>query len=151
MKSNGEFVGISGEEIEAVLERHVRQYLVGNLKRPQELAFVSDDRLEIGITSYREPTAEAPHWHSLQREYQYVVCGTTRYREVIGGAEHVYKAGDFYAILPEICYTQDSVPGTTILFIKHPSIDDKVSCRHCDRENCPGRGEPFAGPKNPKT
>jgi quercetin dioxygenase-like cupin family protein len=149
MKSDGEFVDISAEQIHDVLERHVRQYLAGNLSRPQELPFVRDNRLEIGITRYAERNTEAPHWHSLQREYQYVLSGTTRYHEVIGGAEHVYRAGDFYAILPEICYTQDSIPGTSILFVKHPAIDDKVTCRHCNRENCPGRTESFVAPKVP--
>ena len=149
MKGDGEFAGILAGEIQAAIERHVRQYLAGNLSRPQELPFVPDKHLEIGITSYINRTAEAPHWHSLQREYQYVLSGKTHYQEVVGGVEHAYQAGDFYAILPQICYTQDSTPGTTILFIKHPAIDDKVVCRHCDRANCPGRREPFLEPKVP--
>jgi 8-oxo-dGTP diphosphatase len=147
MKADGEFVGIAGEQIRASLDRNVRQYLAGNLARPQELPFVRDTSIEIGITSYTESTAEPPHWHPSQREYQYVLSGRTSYREVIGDAEHIYQTGDFYAIVPEICYTQDSMPGTTILFIKHPATDDKVTCRHCERENCPGRIEPFLKPK----
>jgi uncharacterized cupin superfamily protein len=149
MKGNGEFLGVTAEQIQAVLELHTRQYLVGNLGRPQELPHVPDEHVEIGITHYVEATPEAPHWHPLQREYQYVLSGLTRYREVERGTEHIYRAGDFYAILPEVCYTQDSEPGTRILFVKHPAINDKVTCRSCDRANCTARVEQFVQP-NPR-
>ncbi len=143
MRHNGGFTSVNGTDLEAVLRHYGRQYLVGNLKRPQQLPFVRDDAVEIGITYYDKNTEEPAHWHPFQREYQYVLMGSTVYRDSITGHEYRYQAGDFYAILPEICYSQESTAETTILFIKHPAVDDKMVCRNCLRENCPSRLEAF--------
>jgi hypothetical protein len=48
------------------------------------------------------------------------------YANVITGEKYEYKEVDFYAIYPEICYDQVSDAGTKILFIKTPSVNDKV-------------------------
>ncbi|MDQ3704610.1 MAG: cupin domain-containing protein [Chloroflexota bacterium] len=147
MKHNGEFMAVHAADLEAVLRQYGRQYLAGDLKRPQQLPYVKDTAIEIGITHYEGDTTERPHWHPLQREYQYVLAGSTVYVDSITGQEHTYQTGDFYAILPEICYGQHSSAGTTILFIKHPAIDDKMVCKNCLRENCPSRLEPFSTKK----
>lgn len=147
MNNDGRFIGTPGHDIAEVVRRLGRQYLAGNLQRPQELPFVKDVQVEIGITHYEGTANELPHWHTRQREYQYMLAGSTRYRNVITGETYEYRAGDFYAILPEVCYSQESQPGTTILFIKHPAINDKIVCRNCRRENCPARLEPFSQEK----
>ncbi len=41
---------ISGESIQASLSSSNRQYLVGNLSIPQELDYLRDDNVEVGIT-----------------------------------------------------------------------------------------------------
>jgi quercetin dioxygenase-like cupin family protein len=144
MKGDGKFVVVLGQRIGEVLEHSLRQYLAGNLKKPQELQHIADDRIEIGLTRYDAATVELPHWHLTQREYQYMISGRTVYQEVLTGRIHEYRRGDFFGILPEICYTQDSDPDTTILFIKHPAVDDKIVCRHCRQTDCPARIEPFS-------
>ncbi len=147
MKANGSFILIDSSKISQILAIQNRQYLTGTLKKPQELPYVSDDKVEIGISNYATHTTEAPHWHTVQREYQYMLAGRTRYQEVISGRQHEFKIGDFYAILPQVCFTQESDPGTTILFIKHPSIDDKMTCSCCRYKACLGRRESFVSDK----
>lgn len=128
MKNNGKFVKISHKEIDEALQTTTRQYFVGNLKLPQQINHIHDLDIEIGISSYTEDNAEEPaHWHPIQKEFQYVLSGRTIYTNVVTGETHEYKAGDFYAIFPEICYKQNSDKGTKILFIKIPSINDKVN------------------------
>ncbi|SHF25036.1 hypothetical protein SAMN05444392_1121, partial [Seinonella peptonophila] len=58
---------------------------------------------------------------------QYVLNGRTVYTNVVTGEKFEYNQGDFYAIYPKIAYEQISDQGTRILFIKIPSINDKVN------------------------
>ncbi len=44
---NKNFQSIASTDLEPVLSAVFRQYLAGNLSRPQELPFVQDDQLEI--------------------------------------------------------------------------------------------------------
>jgi 8-oxo-dGTP diphosphatase len=115
-----------GAEIEAVLSATSRQYLVGDLKRPQELEFQADSRLEIGITAYALPASEDPHGHTAATEFQYVLSGMTEYLDIDTGEEHAFRTGDFYSIEYPTRYAQRSKAGTRILFVKVPSLDDKV-------------------------
>lgn len=121
-----EIFTIRNKEITKVFEETTRQYLVGNLGRPQELNHFQDDKLEIGITSYKEPNCEAPHYHTQAYEYQYIISGETEYIDIESGKEYSFYAGDFYVTPPGIKYAQRSKPGTTIFFIKSPPGDDKV-------------------------
>jgi hypothetical protein len=139
------FQSIASTDLEPVLSAIFRQYLAGNLSRPQELPFVQDDQLEIGITHYESETREAPHWHHVQREYQYMLAGSTIYTEIPSGIIHNYSKGDFYTIFPGGCYGQVSAPGTRILFIKRPAVNDKVTCSGCPQESCSFREQPFSG------
>ena len=116
---------VNNSEIKVALEGLTRQYFAGNLQKKQRLAFVRDERLEIGITNYEEYTEEAPHYHTEATEYQYMVSGWTKYYDLDTGEEYEFKAGDFYTIFPETKYAQKSKKGTTIIFIKVPSINDK--------------------------
>lgn len=126
MKNNGYFTKIGKEEITKALETTTRQYLVGNLQLPQLIQHIQDPDIEIGISSYLTAAAEeAPHWHPIQKEYQYVLTGRTVYTNVVTDETFEYQAGDFYAIYPEICYHQVCDKGTQILFIKFPAINDK--------------------------
>jgi len=104
-----------------------RQYLAGNLKLPQELEHIDDRNIEIGITDYKAYAKEAPHWHKVAYEYQYMISGKTKYLDVETGEETHYEAGDFYRIDPETKYAQKSLQGTRILFVKTPPGNDKVS------------------------
>lgn len=116
---------VNNSEIKVALEGLTRQYFAGNLQKEQRLSFVRDERLEIGITNYEEYTEEVPHYHTEATEYQYMVSGWTKYYDLDTGEEYEFKAGDFYTIFPETKYAQKSKKGTTIIFIKVPSINDK--------------------------
>lgn len=118
-------VKISKENIEHILENVCRQYLVGDLKRPQELEHIQDSNLEIGITDYSEYTTEPVHFHTTATEYQYMLSGWTQYMDVNSGKVYEFKRGDFFGIKSNTTYAQKSKKGTRILFIKVPSINDK--------------------------
>ena len=99
--------------------------MAGNLKRPQDLPFITDENLEIGITDYNEYTTEPVHYHTEATEYQYMISGWTEYMDVNTGEIYEFKKGDFYCIKKNTVYAQKSKRGTRILFIKVPSINDK--------------------------
>ena len=118
---------ITGQEIDQALQDVTRQYLVGDLKKPQTLKPVASSLIEIGITRYKnEGKPESPHRHRQAFEFQYVTAGLTAYLELATGDEHVFRKGDFYGIEPGVVYAQKSAPGTQILFIKVPPGNDKV-------------------------
>jgi len=122
----GNIITIQNAEIEKVLSNVSRQYLAGNLKKPQELEFVRDEHLEIGITDYDTYTTEVVHYHTEAVEYQYMLSGWTKYMDAETGREYEFKKGDFYCIEKNTIYAQKSKKGTRILFIKVPSINDKT-------------------------
>ncbi len=121
----GTIIAIKEKEIENILKRVSRQYLAGNLKKPQDLPFVRDENLEIGITDYSEYMTEPVHYHTEATEYQYMMSGWTQYMDVDTGEVYEFKKGDFYCIKKNTVYAQKSKRGTRILFIKVPSINDK--------------------------
>lgn len=121
----GKFVKIEKADIENVLEGVTRQYLAGNLSRPQTLNFIKDEKLEIGITDYSEYTTEPVHYHTTAVEYQYMLSGWTKYMDIETGEEYEFKKGDFYYIETNTVYAQKSKNGTRILFVKSPSVNDK--------------------------
>lgn len=121
----GQFKLINNEAIRQSLKNTTRQYLVGNLKQPQILEFVSNEDVEVGITSYKDYSSELPHKHSIAIEFQYMLSGRTQYKDLNTGETHEFIKGDFFAIYPGTIYAQRSKPGTEILFIKVPSINDK--------------------------
>jgi len=121
----GKIIKLSNGQIAQSLVGTTRQYFVGNLAKPQKLAFIKDERLEIGISSYPDYQSEPTHVHSVATEYQYMISGWTEYMDVDTGEVYEFKQGDFYAILPGTAYAQRVKAGTKILFIKTPSINDK--------------------------
>jgi 8-oxo-dGTP diphosphatase len=118
---------ISGQEIDQALRNATRQYLVGELQKPQVLQHVPSSLIEIGITRYEnEGKLEPPHRHKQAFEFQYMTAGMTAYLNLTTAEEHVFRKGDFYVIEPGAVYAQKSAPGTEILFIKVPPGNDKV-------------------------
>jgi 8-oxo-dGTP diphosphatase len=118
---------IVATDIEQALSGVTRQYLVGNLERPQILRHIAHSVVEIGVTRYGpEGGIEAPHTHRQAFEYQYMLQGKTVYLDVTTRQQHVFRKGDFYAIEPGVIYAQKSAPQTEILFIKVPPGNDKI-------------------------
>ncbi|WP_423800711.1 NUDIX domain-containing protein [Neobacillus sp. SAB-20_R2A] len=122
---NRKIMMIQNGDIELALSETTRQYLVGQLGRPQMLKHIDDSQIEIGITSYDNFISEVPHYHLQAHEYQYMISGMTEYMDVETGEGYQFKKGDFYKIPPGVKYAQRSKPGTTILFIKTPPGNDK--------------------------
>lgn len=116
---------IKNSDIIEALRETTRQYFVGNLKKETPISFFKDDRLEIGISCYQNHTFENTHIHKIATEYQYVINGWTEYMDVETGEVYEFRKGDFYAIFPGTPYSQRIKAGTSIIFIKVPSINDK--------------------------
>lgn len=121
----GNIIKINKADIIDALKNTTRQYFVGDLSRSQEIMFIKDDRLEIGISSYPSFQFEPTHKHTIATEYQYMISGWTEYMDVDSGEVFEFKSGDFYAIEPDTAYSQRVKAGTNILFIKVPSVNDK--------------------------
>jgi len=118
---------ISGQEIDQALRNVTRQYLVGDLQKPQALQHVPSSLIEIGMTRYENKgKLEPPHRHKQAFEFQYMTAGLTAYLDLTTAEERVFRKGDFYVIEPGVVYAQKSAPGTEILFIKVPPGNDKV-------------------------
>jgi len=118
---------IKGTDVASALDSVNRQYLVGDLTQPQLLENICDSNVEMGITSYREYACEAPHYHTETTTYEYIVDGYTKYYDVTNHHEYYFSKGDVVVIRPETVYAQKSLPGTVIVFFKHPSGNDKIS------------------------
>ena len=121
----GRIIKITNDEILETLRSTTRQYFVGNLSKPQQLTFIRDSRLEIGISSYSKFQSEPTHVHEIATEYQYMISGWTEYMDVETGEIYEFRKGDFYVIEPKTTYSQRVKAGTSILFIKVPSTNDK--------------------------
>ncbi len=121
----GAIIKIGKKDIASSLEGVRRQYLVGDLKIPQKLNHIKKNDVEIGITNYSKYTTEDAHYHTDAVEYQYMISGWTKYMDVNTGEEYEFKAGDFYCIENGTAYAQKARAGTTILFMKVPSVNDK--------------------------
>jgi 8-oxo-dGTP diphosphatase len=133
---NEKIIKIASRDVQAALLSNKRQYFVGKLGLPQMLKHIDDSDVEIGISQYDKETYEKPHWHPIQKEYNYLLAGSTTYTEIITGDTYQFCEGDFYAISPGTCYEQKVEPGTQILFIKKPSVNDKTTCDKCIEKLC---------------
>lgn len=122
---------ICDKEIKSALNRNYRQYLVGDLKKTQPLLeHIYDKKLEIGMTYYKEFTVDQPHSHTYATEYIYVMNGEYKLCiKMSSGVEYKHlKKGDLCVIPKLTQYASKAYPKTRILFIKSPSINDKVDC-----------------------
>lgn len=120
-------------EIERSLEHSTRQYLAGDLKLPQQLAFLRDEAVEAGISSYPVYKWEQPHYHTLTSEYCYILSGETKYIDLSDGREYHFRAGDFYILRRDTPYIQKCKPGCRLFFVKAPGVNDKVAVPMDDR------------------
>ena len=98
-----EILKTSRQEIDQALRNVTRQYLVGDLQKPQALQHVPSSLIEIGITRYEnEGKLEPLHRHEQAFEFQYMTAGLTAYLNLITAEEHVFSKGDFYVIEPGV-------------------------------------------------
>ena len=117
---------IKRKQIDEALAWEYRQYLTGHLSRKQCLPHIDDD-LEIGISYYKEFTADLPHVHPVATEYAYVLSGSIRCLLLDGsGKEFQFNKGDFMLLPPGLGHATKNKAGTKVLFIKAPGINDKT-------------------------
>lgn len=118
---------ITSEELNDAFAHEYRHYLTGHLSRPQLHLKHIEDNIEIGISEYREFTADQPHVHPVATEHCYIISGYVKLRcfepELF---EREFRAGDFFLIRPGIGHASKNAPGTRVLFIKSPGINDKT-------------------------
>jgi len=113
---------VSNSEIIQVLQSEKRKYFVGDVS----FASIPDDNVEMGITQYKQFESEAPHYHTRVSTYEYIVEGSTKYYDVKNKKEYQFSKGDLVVIHKETVYAQKSLEGTKIIFLKHPSGNDKT-------------------------
>lgn len=117
---------LRASEIEQALEQEYRQYLTGHLQKPQPYLPHIDDDIEVGMSLYKEFTADMPHVHPLCTEHGYVLKGKLKLLLLDGsGQEFEYHQGDFFVLRPNVPYASKNDADTKILFIKHPAVNDK--------------------------
>lgn len=123
----GHIEAIRKTEIEDSLAHSTRQYLAGDLKLPQQLGFLFDKNVEIGINKYEHYRWEQPHYHTITSEYCYILSGETKYIDLSEGKEYCFTEGDFYILRCDTPYIQKCKPGCRLLFAKVPGMNDKVA------------------------
>ena len=136
-QEGGRFTGrtetLRADEIEASLVHSTRQYLAGDLKLPQQLGFLFDEAIEVGISSYQYYKWEQPHYHTITSEYCYILAGETKYIDLAEGTEYHFKQGDFYILRRDTPYLQKCKPGCRLIFAKAPGVNDKAPVAMDDR------------------
>ena len=117
---------VSGTEVRDFLDSSKRVYLCGKLDNPDLKSHCPTDGLEIGISKYADYTAELPHYHSLNYEYNYVVHGSVKVFVLGEGKEYLLREKDLFVIAPHMGYVTKCSPDTEVLFVKYPGGNDKV-------------------------
>lgn len=117
---------IKSGSVDEGLNRHGRVYLCGDLEFSNGVEHIRTSGYEIGISQYDEFTADKPHYHSYNTEYNYVLEGEIKVLLINEGREVHLKKGDLFVIQPNEHYVGKSLPGTRTFFSKVPGGNDKV-------------------------
>src|SRR5690625_6065016 len=116
---------IKGSEINEALSQSDREYLVGNLARPQNLQHIFDKDVEIGISDYEETSLDQPHFHPCISEYQYILKGEVVVFDLDNMEAFQLNEVDFYVVPNENNRVQLSKANLRILFVKITIVNDK--------------------------
>ena len=117
---------VKGTEVNDFLDSTKRVYLCGKLSTPDLASHCHTGGLEIGISKYKEYTAELPHYHSWNYEYNYIICGSVKVFVFSENKEYWLHEKDLFVISPMMGYVTKSSPNTEVLFVKDPGGNDKV-------------------------
>lgn len=108
------------------LTKTYRVYLCGALSSPQPaLPCIHDDKIEIGISHYREFTSDIPHFHENSTEYNFILQGTSKVFLLDEVKEYIFQSGSIFVLPPKNKYAFKHSIDTKILFIKSPGGNDK--------------------------
>lgn len=116
---------ITDTDIQDALDKGVRIYLCGNLKRETRSKYIHTDSYEVGISKYDEFTVEKAHLHRFNDEYNYVIKGKVKVFIFNENKEYVFGAGSMFVIEPNMPYKTKAMKGTKVIFSKVPGGDDK--------------------------
>lgn len=116
---------ICGQDMRRSLFKQIRVYLCGNLSNPEDFDFIKTDGLEIGISHYKNFTAEKVHMHKWNNEYNFVVSGSVKVYNLNEQKEYEFMKDDMYVIEPYTVYVTKAKPNTEVIFIKSPGGNDK--------------------------
>lgn len=116
---------IYGSDIQEALETAYRVYLWGDLKLPQNLQWIYDEKNELGMSYYKAFTADQPHYHTTATEYNYVIKGASKVLLIDEGQEYLLEAGSLFVLPPMTKYASKRLEDTKILFFKSPGSNDK--------------------------
>lgn len=118
---------LTNQQILEATEQEYRQYFCGNLKKPQLLDFILTERLEIGISNYKNFTADTPHYHSTTPDMIYLLSGEFHIWIPSKQKNIILHQGDFISVPPQTPYASKAKAGTKVLFIKYCNGNDKVT------------------------
>lgn len=116
---------IKGEDIDKILKNNKRIYLCGQLIKVDNFEHIENDGLEIGISRYKTFTADLPHVHTSNNEYNIVLNGEMKVYLFNEQKEYHLCKGDLFLIEPDMPYISKSIAGTEVLFVKSPGGNDK--------------------------
>ena len=116
---------IYGKDIQKALESKYRVYLCGDLKQPQDLHWIHDEKNELGMSHYKQFTADQPHYHTTATEYNYIISGESKVLLIDEEKEFLLAAGSLFVLPPMTKYASKHSENTKILFFKSPGGNDK--------------------------
>ncbi len=91
---------ILSSELKEYFKSNSRVYLCGNLKEPQDMSWIETDGLEIGMSDYKTFTADIPHYHASNIEYNFVLSGESKIFMLDEGKEYTFKENSLVVIPP---------------------------------------------------
>ena len=121
-----EFKILRNEQINESLNDSTKQYLLGDLKRPQVLENIFDDTLGIGMLKSKENEVNKAHYHEEIFEYEYVVEGEIALLHLDTMDSVTLKKGDFIVIPPNVKSVQKMKANSQVIFVKSKCIEDKI-------------------------
>lgn len=116
---------INGNQIQLALQDIKRVYLCGKQLSSQAFKHIENEGLEIGISDYKEFTADVPHIHTSNDEYNIVLAGEVKVYVFEEKKEYVLGKDGVFLIEPHMPYMVKAKAGTQVLFVKSPGGNDK--------------------------
>ena len=117
---------VRGSSIDKALEKAVRVYMCGNLQQDEEINFIPTSGLEIALSKYDLFTAEKPHYHSFNHEYNFVIEGEVKVFSISENKVYHLRRHDLFLVEPNQPYVSKAKAGTEVVVVKSPGGNDKV-------------------------
>ena len=89
------------------------------------MQWIHDEANEIGVSHYKQFTADRPHYHTSATEYNYIISGSSKFFLIDVGKQILLEAGSLLRLPPMTKYASKHLENTKILFFKSPGGNDK--------------------------